>query len=780
LIAGNAVSTTPGTTLFLNPAPTTTQIHTGISGSCNTCHEKGNVWMGMTKYPITPSALTTNAQYTGFQTRPVSGGSTYSINDATHTQAGDCSQCHTNTNYFQGVDKPANHIPYLPTATCENCHIGATADPTTFGVMPSFTNIHAYGPANTNTNCAQCHGPAANQAPFYAIPATGFSIKTYSTTAPIHVPVGSADCVVCHVGAGSSITALPVGNGATFANSRFSHTGITSNCVACHSAGTPTFQGITKLVGFPPTAPMGVNSHIPSNTTCENCHMATMPTGLIAANATKTAPGTLFATPIPNTTQIHTGITSNCNACHEANYVWMGMGNYPISPTTVTGLSTTQYIGFQTRPITSPTTAFGIKDASHPASGDCSACHTGFNYFSAVAMPNGHIPTTGSCATCHPTAAATGDYSAAALASHAIIHTGITTGCRTCHAGATPGVAPVFAGCATQASCSAPPPITWPVKTISVNGGAPTTPSVNTHIPVGTTPCESCHLTGSQANGFTLFTGGVNMTGNATYHTAVAAQTPKCTACHAATCKLTAGNCVYSNIFVWKITGQSKSSTKAGLGANIYTSADKNTSDHSKTPGVDCINCHTRVYTRFSGALATIKPVIRSAMRPSLPHAVPGLDPADAEAGAAATGPFDHQGVQPAQCLTCHNGQAAKGLPNKHYQTKASCDVCHRTSAWTPAAFDHQGVLPGQCQVCHTGIAASPKPAAHFITSRSCDTCHRTVDWLPARYQHLSPNYRPTADKTTCVSCHITNGEIIPRQLRGTVRPKPVPGPAGQ
>jgi hypothetical protein len=44
-------------------------------------------------------------------------------------------------------------------------------------------------------------------------------------------------------------------------------------------------------------------------------------------------------------------------------------------------------------------------------------------------------------------------------------------------------------------------------------------------------------------------------------------------------------------------------------------------------------------------------------------------------------------------------------------------------------------------------------------------------------YSHVSPMYHAQPDKTTCVSCHVTNGEIIPRQLRGGVRPRPIPGP---
>jgi len=61
------------------------------------------------------------------------------------------------------------------------------------------------------------------------------------------------------------------------------------------------------------------------------------------------------------------------------------------------------------------------------------------------------------------------------------------------------------------------------------------------------------------------------------------------------------------------------------------------------------------------------------------------------------------------------------------------------------------------------------------MTARSCDSCHKNMGWKPVNYQHLSPNYKPSPDMLTCVSCHLTNGELIPRQMRGLTRTKPIP-----
>ena len=324
--------------------------------------------------------VTAGAQYTGFQTRPLTTAGTFRVADAGHPSSGDCSDCHVGTvSFVAAQSKPANHIPYAASAQCSACHTSGD-----FAVMPTLANIHANA-QSTTSNCAQCHGAAA---PSFAIPAVGFSVVGLPGN---HIPT-SASCETCHVGAGSSIAATPVGNGARFSGSLMSHVGITGNCAACHGPGISgsTFVGVGQIVAMPPTSPVGPTSHIPSSTTCETCHLATVPAGQIAAAATKTAPGTAFASPAPTTAQIHTGITGGCSSCHESNSVWMGMAAYPIAPTVLT--TGAQYTGFQTRPRTAAGT-YNVADAAHPSSGDCSQCHSGTNFFTAQDKPANHIPT---------------------------------------------------------------------------------------------------------------------------------------------------------------------------------------------------------------------------------------------------------------------------------------------------------------------------------------------------------------------------------------------------
>ena len=170
--------------------------------------------MGVSAYPISPSTLVAGAQYRGFQTRPRAAAGTYNVADAAHPSTGDCSQCHGNTTAFTGVDMPSNHIPYASTAQCSSCHTT-----TNYATIPTLSNIHANAPS-TSSNCAQCHGAAAAS---FAIPSANFSIVGLPTN---HIPT-TASCEVCHVGAGSSIAATPVVDGARFSGSLMNHAGIT-------------------------------------------------------------------------------------------------------------------------------------------------------------------------------------------------------------------------------------------------------------------------------------------------------------------------------------------------------------------------------------------------------------------------------------------------------------------------------------------------------------------------------------------------------------------------
>ncbi|MBS0393818.1 MAG: hypothetical protein JSR54_04285 [Proteobacteria bacterium] len=748
LVPGTATKAPPGTG-FQAPVPTTAMIHSGITSGCASCHEGAYQWLDMTaNYPLNPAALSgvSTTQYMGFQTRPGKAASSTNLLDNAHPATGDCSQCHTRTDYFEANIKPSNHIPTSATATCANCHTNPD-----FSVMPTLLNIHTYAPSTTS-NCAQCHGPTV--AGGFAIPAANFSIVT---TPANHVPT-TASCEVCHVGATSSVTTTPVPNGAKFANSAMSHAGITT-CVSCHGptiTGT-TFAGITKIVVMPATAPVGAGSHIPSGTACETCHAGSKPSAMVPANATKTAPGSAFMTPAPTTTLIHAGISSGCTSCHEAGYVWMDMNQYPISPTAVTGLSTTQYIGFQTRPVAAAGT-YNVADAAHPTTGDCAQCHIGFNYFSPEAEPAGHIPTLpgAACATCHTTA---GNF-AVYTTNLTQLHTAVTTACSTCHAdGKGPFTGATGFKIVQMSTRGMHVPITnvgAPVECTGCHKSVTTfTGTIMSHAAIGDTgasatgnACDACHEYGFQAKFYGVT---IQWTRDSpTHHICGALGTP--TAPNTTPCANGGSDCLqgcheHANQIPSKYASVRPGvprQIQAANGAAVRAGAAGATGAATAVAGTTTPAAGGAVHGRLAGSR-----VAHAAMT--------GAACASCHNGAAATGKgaghpattgacadchstfawqpvlrFDHADVL-GSCATCHDGTHAAGKSALHVQAGSDCDRCHTTTAWKPAAFDHKQVLPGTCATCHNAVQAAGKTAGHVATLASCDSCHYVLGWKPVK-----------------------------------------------
>jgi hypothetical protein len=56
-------------------------------------------------------------------------------------------------------------------------------------------------------------------------------------------------------------------------------------------------------------------------------------------------------------------------------------------------------------------------------------------------------------------------------------------------------------------------------------------------------------------------------------------------------------------------------------------------------------------------------------------------------------------------------------------------------------------------------MGKSPK---HFVTVQSCELCHRTMAWTPVNYRHTSPRYPDHGRALECASCHTANSQTIP------------------
>jgi NMD protein affecting ribosome stability and mRNA decay len=160
-------------------------------------------------------------------------------------------------------------------------------------------------------------------------------------------------------------------------------------------------------------------------------------------------------------------------------------------------------------------------------------------------------------------------------------------------------------------------------------------------------------------------------------------------------------------------------------------------------------------------------------------------------------------------CVSCHlaNFQGAKNPDHVAGGFSQTCQQCHTTSAWQPAAFDHTTVgfpltnahaePPRVCLDCHinnnynlttTACAschlkdynAATTPINHVQLGfpTACESCHDTVLWTHGKFDHsatgfpltnshtvpprvcadchINNNYNLTSANTTCVSCHLS------------------------
>jgi hypothetical protein len=468
---------------------------------------------------------------------------------------------------------------------------------------------------------------------------------------------GSQACNVCHTAAPTNYT--------TLATNAVLHTGITSGCNACHGYSA----ALTFYNNFTPKSAVLTPAHIPllaASTPCESCHSATVFTSFGPMNMTAAT---------------HAFVASTCDTCHEA------------------GLSFT---------MGSASPALQGRPADHTSGqmvspNDCSICHTTANW-NSTALPAGHMPNPGSqnCTVCHTTAPA--DYSTATLATNAILHTGISSGCITCHGG--PAGALTFYNNFTPKSAVLSP----------------------VHIPTSTTPCEDCH----SKTVFTAFSGTSMTSAEHTSMFAVIGST--CDACH---------NAVTPALSFYGVT-------------NLTTRPSDHNSGSKKTN--DCSSCHSP--KNWDGGAQKKATAAASATRQSTIGTVVSHPVQSATGTTIASGPasgvasrlsgaagraVSHAGVT-SNCVSCHNGTLATGKGPSHLPTNNQCENCHTTMAWLPARFDHQGISAA-CSSCHNGILAAGKPTQHVQTLEDCGACHSTLTWTPARFTHLGIS-------GSCQSCH--------------------------
>ncbi len=658
---------------------------TMLTGDCGGCHTTAN-WNSNT-LPSGHMPNPGNQTCTVCHTGAPSNYKVFAANSVLHTGiTGNCSQCHgagTQLSFYNNdmvvkdsVLSPP-HIPYLAGADCSACHKSTSYAAGTFGPMNMTQATHAF----VSTTCATCHGTATVS--FYIGAASpGMQLRPSDHTSGTML---TGDCGGCHTTANWNSNSLPAGhmpnpgnqtctvchtgapaNYKVFAANSVLHTGITGNCSQCHGAGTQlSFYNNDMVVKDSVLSP----AHIPylAGTDCSSCH-----------KSTTYAAGTFG--PMNMTQATHAFVSTTCDTCHASakGSLYMGAAN----------------------------PALQLRPADHTSgtmlTGDCSGCHTTANW-NSNALPAGHMPNPGNqgCNVCH-TAAPT-NY--ATMATNAVLHTGITKGCISCHG-------------QTQLSF--------------YNNNDPPKPMVANHIPSGATPCEDCH-----AISFTTFSGTTMSSAKHTLMFAVIGKT--CDACHE-----TGRSFFGVNNLTTRPNGHHVGQDCSGCHNtnNWDGGGQKRTVAAATTPTRSTIGT-------VVGAPAS-RPGTTLLASGRLPRGdVPG--PASGMLGGVtgtlggASGQFSHIGVT-SNCVSCHNGTLAQGKGPTHVASNNTCENCHTTVAWIPARFDHRGVT-ASCVSCHNGVSAPGKPAKHLQTSQDCVACHGTIAWAPATFNHLGVN-------APCQSCH--------------------------
>ena len=695
--------------------------HAFVPTTCDTCHEAG-----LTFY--------LGASTPGLQGRPadhLAGG--------TPQQAtGDCSLCHETTDW-NTTALPAGHMPNPGNQACPVCHIAINGTTASYATLASNAVLHT----GISSGCAQCHG-GATALTFY----NNNDNPKAAVLAPPHIPAFTGtDCSNCHVTSTYAVGAFGPMN-----MTQATHSALGTTCNGCHEAGLSFYMGAANpgLQGRPADHNSG---QMVAPNDCSICHTTAnwnstmLPAGHMPNPANEacsvchtTAPADYSTATLAANQVLHTGITATeCAQCHGGTTALTWYNNYTPKDAVLTPLhipylagsscgschTTSSYAvgSFGPMNMTQATHALVVttcktcheaglsfymgaaspalqgRPADHTAGqmvapNDCSICHTTANW-NSTALPAGHMPNPANqnCTVCHKSAPA--DYTTSTLATNAVLHTGISSGCITCH-GAPNAAAPVFYNNYTPKDSLLSP----------------------VHIPTASTPCEDCH----SSSVFTAFSG---TTMTSAKHTAMFGYISKtCDTCHN---RVTPALSFY------------------GVG-NLTTRPNDHNSGSKATQ--DCSGCHNT--NDWGGGAQTRAAVAKSSGKSVVTTVVPasGLATRPFFANGARIGhpqPLSHAGVT-GNCSGCHNGVLATGMGPTHIRTTSMCQDCHTILAWLPARFDHRAVT-ASCVGCHNGISAPGMPTQHVLTHADCGTCHGTIAWLPAKFSHVDV-------VAPCISCH--------------------------
>jgi hypothetical protein len=529
------------------------------------------------------------------------------------------------------------------------------------------------------SGCADCH----NGQSFLGVTPVS---KTAPNLSPAHMPT-TMPCETCHI-------ASSFGQGG-FAGATMRHTGITGSCGSCHNDGMSWF-GVTIV-----RKSDAVPTHMTTSQDCSNCHLpstyqtfkggtgGTLPAGHIQTgqpcsicHTTGYGAYSGMLQPINFGGMNHAGITNNCTSCHNGQTFTAGVGVTPMTKSNA--------------PTTHMTTSL-----------DCYNCHSSTTTFagaSTSAKPANHLPTSLTCVTCHSAGYGPGQGQ--------MVHTGILTGCITCHNGQS------FAG----------------VRPVSKS-------NFPTHVATAL-DCSSCHM--PNTNGFTSFAGA---SGGALPLNHISTTQP-CTTCHAS--GYGSGSGVMNHIGI--VSGCANCHNGQTFAVNMKPVSKPSTHITTTLP---CEICHsTTNFNTFSGTTMKHTGIVSGC---ATCHDVGKTFVGGIVTRAANHVPTDRVSGG-TSCETCHsasNFSTFAGTAMKHTGITNNCAECHTHTSY-------QGVTPAYKPSNHI-----PETEFGITVNTNCELCHKSTVFTSftslnsSSTMHNGIQGGGTGGKGYCVTCHLSSATYL-------------------
>ncbi|MBI3563415.1 MAG: hypothetical protein HY080_17060 [Gammaproteobacteria bacterium] len=655
--------------------------HSSVIGTCISCHD-GRVATGK---PVNHPPAGNNCESCHRTTTWATSG--FNHEGITNN----CGSCHNGVNAKSKMPTDIVHSNVMNVTSCENCH-------TSFTTWPPAIFDHSY---ISVTTCVTCHKP-------------GTVVKT---TRPAMTSSGAAhvaqdNCESCHNTASWKLTGA------------FNHSGITGNCVSCHSALKPADV---------------VHANVSNVTVCENCHTSFSvwpPTSFnhafIASNQCVKChtPGAMpkhTSRPVTTSSGATHPVDDNCQNCHVNTSSWTigsfdhnGITNNCVSCHMSKKPTDTEHSNF-----TSPTV--------------CENCHKSFTTWPLTTLDHS-LNATSHCVTCHSPGHKTVTVRPA-LKANGLPHD-VNDNCELCH---NPGT--------SWTTGAGGKPADHNTRTSGCSS-CHLTLKTTAHIPSPDT-CESCHRPDQAAWKPSTWT-----------HTSAVTSSYTCYKCHDGTHSPPADGMSGKHIKLIGTSGCNLCHTTAAWSPTTKV-------DHTQVSGT-CVSCHK----------PNNPPVKTSKASDSSGH-IASSDNCDACHTSTSTWTVhrvSHSEVS-TTCTGCHS-QSPTGSTNPHGPTPgvihfntagANCgnSGCHNTSSWTVATYTHSAG-DTNCNACHasnfTGIMTTSADPGHLtgITLMQCDSCHHSKNpggfAQKVTYTH---NVALAKDHDTSVACRTCHKSSVPQVTYG-------------